>query len=118
MRTSTLLLLATSSALLFASSPASHAACDPTVLKSPTRFPLQSQVRSQEGVVFLDVTVNESGRVTDTQLLSSSGHELLDRAARASIRDQWVFDVTSCERKDLPINDLIRVEYRHDELDE
>jgi TonB family protein len=113
MRTSTLLLLATSTAVLFASSPAIQAACDPTVLESPTRFPLLSQVRGHEGVVFLEVTVNESGRVADTQLLRSSGHQLLDRAATASIRDQWVFDVTSCERKDLPINDLISVEYQN-----
>jgi TonB family protein len=115
MRNPTFLLLAASSALLLTSSPATFAACDPTVLESPTRFPLQSQVRGQEGVVFLDVTVDQSGRVTETELLRSSGYELLDRAASASIRDQWVFDVSSCERKDLPIKDLISVVYRHDE---
>jgi TonB family protein len=114
MRTSSLLLLAAGSALL-TSSPATFAACDPTVLESPTRFPLQSQVRGQEGEVFLDVTVDESGHVTETQLLRSSGYELLDRAASASIRDQWKFDVSSCERKDLPIKDLISVVYRHAE---
>jgi len=114
MRVSTLVLL-TTSAVLFASSPAIQAACDPTVVSSPTRYPLESQLRGQEGVVFLEVTVNESGRVSGTEILRSSGHRLLDRAASTSIRDQWVFDVTSCQRKDLPSNDLIEVRYQNDE---
>ena len=115
MRTSTLLLLAASSAVLFASSSATQAACDPTVIQSPTAFPMQSQLRGQKGVVFLEVTVDESGRVSATQLLRSSGHKRLDQAASASIRGRWVFDVTACERKDLPVSDLIAVEYRNDE---
>lgn len=113
MRVSTLLLA--SSAALFAASPASHASCDPTVLKSPTKFPTYSQLRGQEGVVFLEVTVDETGRVAGTEVLRSSGHRLLDNAASASIRDRWLFDVTGCERKDLPASDLISVEYRNDE---
>ena len=116
MRTSTLFLLAAGSALLFASSPATQAACDPTVIQSPTKFPLQSQLRGQKGVVFLEVTVDETGRVSGTQLVQSSGHKRLDLAASASIRDAWKFDVTSCERKDLPANDLIAVEYRNDDF--
>jgi periplasmic protein TonB len=115
MRTSTLHLLAVSSAVLFASSTATQAACDPTVIQSPTHFPLQSQLRGQRGVVFLEVTVDQSGRVAATQLLRSSGHKRLDQAAAASIRDGWLFNVATCERKDLPANDLIAVEYRNDE---
>lgn len=115
MRTPTLLLLAASSAVLFAATPAAHAGCDPTVIQSPTRFPLQSQLRGQDGVVLLEVTVDADGRVSATQLLRSSGHKRLDRAADASIRDGWRFDVTNCERKDLPASDLIEVEYRNDE---
>ena len=114
MRTPTLLLLAASSAVLFAA-PSVQAACDPTVIQSPTRFPLQSQLRGQDGVVFLEVTVDEAGRVSATQLLRSSGHKRLDRAADASIRDGWKFDVSKCTRKDLPVSDLIAVEYRNDE---
>jgi len=115
MRVSTLLLLLASSAVLSVTSPAAQASCDPTVLRSPTKFPVQSQLRGQEGVVFLEVTVDESGRVADTAILRSSGHRLLDRAATTSIRDRWVFDVSSCARKDLPASDLISVEYRNDE---
>jgi protein TonB len=116
MRISTVLLLAAGSVTLFASSAPARAACDPTVIRSPTHFPLQSRQRGQQGVVFLEVTVDPSGRVSATQLLRSSGHERLDHAASMSIRERWVFDVTSCERKDLPATDLVTVEYRYDEL--
>jgi TonB family protein len=115
MRTSTLLLLATSSALLFTTTFNAQAACDPTVVASPTRYPLQSQVRGQEGAVLFEVEVDESGRVADARLLRSSGHSRLDRAASQSIRDGWLFNVTGCERKDLPASDLITVEYRYDD---
>jgi TonB family protein len=115
MRTSKLLLLAMNSALLLATSATAQASCDPTVITSPTRYPLQSQVRGQQGTVFLEVKVDESGHVAATRLLRSSGHDRLDRAASLSIRDSWLFNVTSCERKDLPVSDLIMVEYRYDD---
>lgn len=111
MKTSALLLLATSS--IFLASPATEAACAPTVSASPTSFPLRSQQRGQKGVVVLNVKVDSSGRVADAQVLRSSGFRLLDRAATSSIRERWMFDVTSCERKDLPASNLITIEYRN-----
>lgn len=118
MRASTLLLLATGAGALATIAPSAQADCDPLVVTSPTRFPIQSQARGQKGVVYLEVTVNESGRVSETQLLRSSGFGLLDRAAARSARKLWEFDVTNCERKDLPATDLISVEYRYDERSE
>jgi periplasmic protein TonB len=115
MRTFTLPLLTASSVGLFASGSPVHAACDPTVIQSPTKFPIQSQLRGQKGIVLLEVIVDRSGRASATQLLRSSGYKRLDQAAAASIREQWVFDVTSCEREDLPASNLITVEYRNDE---
>jgi protein TonB len=114
MRTSTLLLLATSSAALLSSATTVQAECDPHVITSPTHFPIQSRMRAQQGVVFLEVKIDESGRVSETQLLRSSGYGLLDRAATSSVRKRWVFDVTNCQRKDLPASDLVSVEYRYD----
>lgn len=113
MRTSSLLSLAASSVVLL-SSLSAQAACDPRVLTSQTHFPRISQQRAQEGVVLLEVKVDASGRVSETQLLRSSGYGLLDRAATASVLNRWVFDVSGCERKDLPASDLISVEYRYD----
>ena len=114
MRTAITLLLVATSPALVAPVAAAQAECDPQVLTSPTHFPTRSQVRGQEGTVFLEVRVDGSGRVSETQLLRSSGHGLLDRAAAASVRHGWVFDVSACERKDLPASDLITVEYRYD----
>jgi protein TonB len=114
MRTSTLLLLATSSASLLGSALPAQAECDPRVVTSPTRFPVQAQERAQEGVVFLEVKVDASGRVSETRLLRSSGFNRLDRAAAASVRNEWLFDVSNCARKDLPASDLISVEYRYE----
>lgn len=116
MRTPTLLLLAVSAASPFVSSSPAQAACDPTILQSPTKFPLQSQLRGQQGVVFVEVTLDPAGRVTQTQLVQSSGHRRLDRAAVASIREGWVFDVTSCTQKELPASDVIAIDYRSDDL--
>jgi protein TonB len=115
MRTSTLLLA--TGALLLATSTVTdtaQAACDPNVETSPTRFPLQSRLRGQEGVVLLEVKVDEAGLVADARILESSGHDRLDRAASLSIRDHWRFNVTGCDRKDLPATDLVSVEYRYD----
>jgi hypothetical protein len=48
-------------------------------------------------------------------LRQSSGFRLLDRAADKSVRDNWIFDISNCERKDLPVNHRIAVEYRNPE---
>jgi protein TonB len=111
-----LTVLATASlSLLSLAQPAAAAGCDPHVVKSHTHFPVRSQLRGQRGTVYLNVSVDENGRATGTRLHRSSGHRLLDRAAAASVRDRWVFDVSSCERKDLPADHLVAVEYRNTE---
>ncbi|MGH8178202.1 MAG: energy transducer TonB [Steroidobacter sp.] len=87
-------------------------ACDPRVIQSETKFPIRSQIRHQTGTVYVHVTVDENGRAQSAELVRSSGYRLLDRAATQSVVGDWVFDVSSCERKDLPANHLVAVEYR------
>ena len=89
--------------------------CDPKIIAGDTSFPMRSQLRGQEGTVFMDVTIDAQGRPADVHLVDSSGYRLLDRAAEASVRTNWEFDVSTCERKDLPIKHRIAVEYRNDE---
>jgi TonB family protein len=89
--------------------------CEPKIVSGDTAFPLRSQLRGQEGVVFMDVTVDSHGRAADVELVTSSGYLLLDRAAEHSVLDSWEFDVSACERKDLPIKHRVAVEYRNDE---
>lgn len=90
-------------------------ACAPHAVESPTKFPLRSQLRGQAGIVYLDVEIDRSGRVANTELVRSSGYRLLDRAARESALREWVFDVSGCNRNDLPANRRIAIEYRNDE---
>ena len=63
----------------------------------------------------MDVVVGETGRAAAVEVVDSSGYRLLDRAARESALTQWEFDVSSCERKDLPVKHRIAVEYRNDQ---
>jgi len=89
--------------------------CEPHVIQSPTAFPIRSQLRGQEGIVYIDVKIDESGRAASTELQQSSGYRMLDRAAQQSVRDNWVFDITDCVRKDLPATHRVAVEYRNAE---
>jgi len=105
------LLAATGAAALSANAAI---ACDPRLVQDDTTFPMRSQLRGQKGVVFMDVVVDESGRAASVDLVDSSGYRLLDRAARESVLQNWQFDVSTCERKDLPVTHRIAVEYRND----
>jgi len=109
------LLAAISLPLFLPTLATADAACDPLVLHSPTHFPMRSQLRGQSGIVYLNVTVDENGRATRTVLERSSGHRLLDHAARESVLNDWRFDVSACVRKDLPATHVVSVEYRNEE---
>jgi protein TonB len=110
-----LTLLAASGALL-GSVPAvaGDDACAPRVIQSETKFPIVAQMRGQKGTVFINVRVDENGRAQSADLQRSSGHRLLDRAATNSVIGDWVFDVSTCSRSDLPASHLVAVEYRND----
>ena len=89
--------------------------CTPQAVTSPTKFPMRSQLRGQEGTVLLTVRIDDKGHVASTDVAQSSGYRLLDRAAIESVQRDWIFDISGCERKDLPADHLISVEYRNDE---
>ena len=94
---------------------ATDSGCEPHAITSSTAFPMRSQLRGQEGIVYLNLKIDEHGRVASTQLEQSSGYRLLDQAARHSVLKDWVFDISGCERKDLPADRVIAIEYRNDE---
>lgn len=103
---------------IFSVQSAQAASCTARVMESPVEFPARAQPRGQSGTVFVAVVVDETGRATDAKVHKSSGHRLLDRAATASVRDGWLFDVSACERKDLPVNQVISIEYRNPEFED
>ncbi len=94
---------------------ATDTACQPHVIESPTTYPMRSQVRGQEGIVYIDVKIDASGRAASTELQRSSGYRLLDRAAQQSVKNNWVFDISDCVRKDLPATHRVAVDYRNAE---
>ena len=88
--------------------------CTLQATRSPTEFPIRSQLRGQRGIVLVAVSVDRTGRATATRVIQSSGHRLLDRAATSSIRD-WQFEISGCDREDLPLTRTVSIEYRNDE---
>jgi TonB family protein len=88
--------------------------CKPKLIQKDTSFPLGAQLRGQEGTVYLNVIVDGNGRAQRADLQHSSGYRKLDRAASRSAVDNWVFDVSACERKDLPVTHVVAVEYHND----
>lgn len=53
-------------------------------------YPSRARRRGLQGVVILKVLVDEKGRVDDLVIFKSSGHKILDRAARSSVK-RWMF---------------------------
>lgn len=101
-------------ALLTASVASADASCKPRLIDKRTSFPLTAQLRGQEGTVYMNILIDENGRAQRADLQRSSGYRKLDRAATRSAVDNWVFDVSACERKDLPITHVVAVEYHND----
>ena len=108
-----LTILAAATALLTASVASADATCKPRLIDKQTSFPLTAQLRGQEGTVYMNVVIDENGRAQRADLQRSSGYGKLDRAATRSAVDNWVFDVSACERKDLPVTHVVAVEYHN-----
>jgi len=111
---SSLATLAAATALLTAPRASADTACKPHLVQKQTSFPLGSQIRGQEGTVYMNVTIDENGRAKSADLNHSSGYRRLDAAATRSAVENWVFDVSACERKDLPVTHVVAVEYHND----
>ncbi|HKU16808.1 MAG TPA: TonB family protein [Steroidobacteraceae bacterium] len=109
-----LTILAAASALLTASVASAQTSCKPRLIQKETSFPLGSQLRGQEGTVYMNLVIDANGRARKADLQRSSGYRKLDRAATRSAVDNWVFDVSACERKDLPVTHVVAVEYHND----
>jgi protein TonB len=54
-------------------------------------YPEIARQRGYQGIVMLEVLINQEGKVDEILLFQSSGHIILDRAAIASVTN-WVFE--------------------------
>ena len=111
---STLATLAVTTTLLHAPLASADPTCKPRLIQKETSFPLSAQLRGQEGTVYMNITIDENGRARHADLNRSSGYHRLDSAATRSAVENWVFDVSACERKDLPVTHVVAVEYHND----
>lgn len=84
------------------------------VVQSDTDFPMRSQLRGHKGTVFINVTLDADGHATRAKVERSSGHLLLDLAAKRSVMNKWRFDVSHCNHA-WPATHQVAVEYRNDE---
>ena len=57
----------------------------------PPKYPAVARRRGFQGNVVLEVLVGPIGNVLDLRVLSSSGHPILDRAAKSSVKN-WTFE--------------------------
>lgn len=63
----------------------------PSYLSNPApRYPLEARRNGWEGVVLLNVSVNNLGYSTRVDIVKSSGYEVLDNAAAKTIKE-WKF---------------------------
>jgi len=60
------------------------------LVNPPPEYPRLARRRGLEGVVLLEVLVDNSGRVVDIRLSRTSGHALLDKAAMKGVQ-RWQF---------------------------
>ena len=57
----------------------------------PPKYPILARRRGYEGTVVLRVLVDVQGKVKTLQIVESSGHRILDRAALAAVK-KWGFE--------------------------
>ncbi|MGA8180268.1 MAG: energy transducer TonB [Desulfobacterales bacterium] len=55
------------------------------------KYPRIARIRGFQGNVLLDVLVNADGTVEDIKIFKSSGHPVLDKAAKSTVK-LWLFD--------------------------
>ena len=99
---------------LSASSAPEHPCGGLRIVQSATEFPMGSQLRGQKGTVFINVTLDANGRATGAEVDRSSGHLLLDLAAKRSVLNKWQFDIADCDHA-WPATHQVAVEYRNEE---
>ncbi|MFZ5512229.1 MAG: energy transducer TonB, partial [Pseudomonadota bacterium] len=66
----------------------------------PPAYPVLSRRHGEQGKVLLRVHVDAAGRAAQVDVKQSSGHERLDQAARAAVRE-WRF--VPARRGDTPV---------------
>jgi TonB family protein len=74
-------------------------------------YPSAARRRNLEGVTLVEITIDAAGGVGETNIVESSGHEMLDRAALETVKT-WKYERRSTGAPLLPLSERIRFVFR------
>ena len=85
------------------------------VLQSPPPpYPPQALQQQQQGEVLLRVSIDASGKVSTVEIERSSGHRLLDQAARRQVLRHWRFAPAQRDGQAIEAQGLVPINFRID----
>ena len=85
------------------------------VLQSPPpAYPPQALQQRQQGEVLLRVSIDASGKVSTVEIERSSGHRLLDQAARRQVLRHWRFAPAQHDGRHVAAQGLVPINFRID----
>lgn len=85
------------------------------VLQSPPpAYPAQALQQRQQGEVLLRVSIDASGKVSAVEIERSSGHRLLDQAARRQVLRYWRFAPARHDGQYVAAQGLVPINFRID----
>lgn len=85
------------------------------VLQSPPpAYPPQALQQRQQGEVLLRVSIDASGKVSTVEIERSSGHRLLDQAARRQVLRHWRFAPAQHDGHPIAAVGLVPINFRID----
>lgn len=76
----------------------------------PPRYPQDSRRKREQGVVVLQLLLDENGRVAEISIARSSGHRRLDQAALSAVR-QWRWAPTRRNGVALQVKGLVEIPF-------
>jgi periplasmic protein TonB len=78
----------------------------------PPHYPTYARRARMQGTVILRVLVDAGGHPVQVQVEHSSGHPVLDRAARRQVAAKWLFKPAQVKGQATPAWALVPVQFR------
>lgn len=86
----------------------------PLYHKNPhPQYPRRARRKGYEGIVILEVLVNENGKVEDLKVFKSSGYKILDKSALSAVQ-KWLFEAGTRNGKSTQMWVRVPIRFRLD----
>ncbi len=79
----------------------------------PPQYPRRARRKGYEGIVILEVLVNENGKVEDLKVFKSSGYNILDKSALSAVQ-KWLFEAGTRNGKSTQMWVRVPIRFRLD----